>query len=377
MAMPSGTSARVPDDQDRAWLEKLPEIARKLRAGIAKRVLGQESTVEELLTAFIAGGNILVIGVPGLAKTLMISTMADLLDLKFSRIQFTPDLMPSDITGTSILTKNETSGAREFRFRPGPVFSHLLLADEINRTPPKTQAALLEAMEEKQVTALGETHARPDPFFVLATQNPLDQEGTYPLPVTQLDRFTFQIDLDYPDSDTEFDLIALTTARDEAEISPVLTHEEVLGLLRVTTCIEMPSNLLVKATQVVRATRPGEEGVTPTAMEMLSWGAGPRAIQAIVSTARASAAIAGRDVVTIEDVEKVIAPALRHRIGLNYYAEAERMNPDRLIRRIRSELGESLPEDDSEIDDQPGGFRKLVDRFSDTTPGFRTRPGGA
>lgn len=377
MAVPTRSAARVPDDKDREWLAKLPEIAKRFREGIGKRVLGQVDTVEELLTAFIAGGNVLVIGVPGLAKTLMISTMAELLDLQFSRIQFTPDLMPSDITGTSILSENETTGAREFQFRPGPVFSHLLLADEINRTPPKTQAALLEAMEEKQVTALGDTYSLPHPFFVLATQNPLDQEGTYPLPVTQLDRFTFQIDLDYPDVDTEFDVIALTTARDEEELTPLISRDDVLGLLRVGDCIEMPSKLLDKATRLVRATRPGEEGAAATAEELLSWGAGPRGIQAIVSTARAAAAIAGRDVVIAEDLERVIGPSLRHRIQLNYYAESERLNPDSLISRIRREIGEPIPEERSEELAQPGGFRRFIDSFSDTTPGFRGKPTGA
>ena len=357
--------------EDRDLLRRMPEIAGRLRAGLAERVLGQEETIEELLTCFIAGGHALVVGVPGLAKTLLIRSLAELLDLDFSRIQFTPDLMPSDITGTSILIQNETTQTREFKFRPGPLFTNLLLADEINRTPPKTQSSLLEAMEEGQVTTMGKSYPLEPPFFVLATQNPIEQEGTYPLPVTQLDRFLFQIIVDYPDPNTEFEVVAMTTAHAEEPLQPLLSREEVLQLLALPKKVEIPQGISDRAVNLARATRPDEDGVPETTKELLSWGAGPRGVQAILGAARARAVLAGRDRVDSSDYEAVVVPALRHRVLLSYHAEAEMIQPDRVLRRIRREIGDSTQAIDEPPDAKPGFLSRLLTRAGDTTPRFR------
>ena len=319
---------------ERELLRRMPEIAQELRTGLAERVLGQDETIGQLLTCFIAGGHTLVVGVPGLAKTLLIRSLAELLDLDFSRIQFTPDLMPSDITGTSILIQDETTQTRQFRFRPGPLFTNLLLADEINRTPPKTQSALLEAMEEGQVTTMGKSRKLDPPFFVLATQNPIEQEGTYTLPVTQLDRFLYQIEIDYPDHDTEFQVVAMTTARGEEPLKSILTRDQVHSMLALPMKVEIPQTIQDRAVRLARATRPDEPGAPATTKEMLSWGAGPRGVQAILSAARATAVLAGRDRVEPADYELVVGPALRHRVILSYHAEAEQIPPDRVLRRI-------------------------------------------
>jgi len=359
--------------EERALLSRIPERMDRLREALSKRVIGQERTVRELLLSFVAGGHALVVGVPGLAKTLLIRSLAELLDLSFARIQFTPDLMPSDITGTSMLIENETTRQREFRFRPGPLFTNLLLADEINRTPPKTQAALLEAMEEGQVTTMGEGHRIAPPFYVLATQNPLEQEGTYPLPVTQLDRFLFQILIDYPDAETEFDVIARTTALAETPLSPVLAREELMGLLALPRKVEVPEGIAQRAVNLGRATRPAERDAPSATRELLSWGAGPRGVQAILAAARAAAVLAGRDRVELSDYEEVVTPALRHRILLGYHAEAERITPDAALRKIREEIGDWRGAAESAEPEAPPFWQRWLRSAIDTTPPFRSR----
>lgn len=372
-------------DQDRALLAQVPDRIGRLRAEIGQRILGQERTIEQLLTAFLAGGHVLVIGVPGLAKTLMIRTLADLFDAEFARIQFTPDLMPSDISGTSILVKDEATGARQFQFREGPIFTNLLLADEINRTPPKTQAALLEAMEEFQVTVGGHAYLMAKPFFVLATQNPIEQEGTYPLPVTQLDRFLFQIDVDYPDAETEFEVIASTTSVEESDLQPVMTRDEVLQLLEIPKKVVLPNDIVDRAVRLVRATRPpefasgnadplpGDAPRSKAAAEWLSWGGGPRAVQSILLAARANAVLAGRDTVTVSDFEAVVYPALRHRVLLNYHAEAEKIRPDDVIRMIREEIGDLKPEEEGVSKRAPGRFARILRAIGDPSPRLKRR----
>lgn len=327
--------------EERDLVARMPERMQSLRAKLGERIVGQEKTIEQLLVCFLSGGHGLIIGVPGLAKTLMIRSLSELFALDFARIQFTPDLMPSDITGTTLLVQNETSGQREFRFRKGPVFTNLLLADEINRTPPKTQSALLEAMEEDQVTVGGTHYPVGHPFFVLATQNPIEQEGTYPLPITQLDRFQFQINIDYPDEATEFDVVAATTAHDETSFSPILSHDEVLELLTLPKKLPIPDALLQRATRLVRSTRLDEGDACDATREWISWGAGPRAVQAILNTARARAVMSGRLNVTDEDYEAVVLPALRHRVLLNYHAEAENVTPDDVLTLIRHQINDA------------------------------------
>jgi len=365
------TKPITPEERD--LLRRMPEIAERLRCGLGERVLGQEQTVEQLLTCFVAGGHALVVGVPGLAKTLLVRSLSELLDLDFARIQFTPDLMPSDISGTSILVQDEATQSREFRFRAGPLFTNLLLADEINRTPPKTQAALLEAMEEGQVTTMGRSHRLPPPFFVLATQNPIEQEGTYPLPVTQLDRFLFQILIDYPETETEFEVVAMTTARAEEPLAPLLSRAEVTALLALPGKVEIPEALTDRAVRLARATRPEEGSAPESAREYLSWGAGPRGVQAILGAARATAVLAGRDRVEPADYEAVVTPALRHRVLLSYHAEAEGIAADRVLRRVRKEIGDWSGETEEATPRGPGLVRRWLTKASETTPPFRPR----
>ena len=366
----------VPTDGARL-VSELPARVEQLRAGLATRIVGQEETIRQLLIAFFSGGHVLVTGVPGLAKTLMVSTLAELFDLGFSRIQFTPDLMPSDITGTTIIVRDESTGQRDFKFRGGPIFTNMLLADEINRTPPKTQAALLEAMEEYQVTVGGHGYPVDRPFFVLATQNPIEQEGTYPLPITQLDRFLFQINMDYPDAETEFEVVATTTAQDPEPIEPVLTRDQVITLLGVARTVRIPTSILERATALVRATRTGDEpvaldghsgGATDTANEFLSWGAGPRAIQSVLTAARAAAVLSGRTEVTDSDYEEVLLPSLRHRILLSYHAEAEKIEPDDVLRRLRLEIGDGGAPVEVAPPREEGRFARLLRVIGDPSP---------
>ncbi|HUF51180.1 MAG TPA: MoxR family ATPase [Longimicrobiales bacterium] len=317
------TVARDADDQDIVMLDRLCEARRLLESEIGRRVVGQKVIVEGLLTALLADGHALLVGVPGLAKTLLISTLADALDLKFSRIQFTPDLMPSDITGTEVLEEDRSTGRRMFRFVRGPVFANVVLADEINRTPPKTQAALLQAMQERAVTAAGETMQLDRPFFVLATQNPIEQEGTYPLPEAQLDRFMLELRIDYPTRAEEEQVAMQTTGAAEPTVRPVLGAEELLQLQRLVRRVPAPPSLVSYAVGLVRSTRPEDEAAPESTRRYVSWGAGPRASQYLVLGAKARAALAGRGMPDLEDVRAVAPSVLRHRVVPSFQAEAD------------------------------------------------------
>ncbi len=302
----------------------------RLRAEIGKRVVGQDAVVDEILMALVAGGHALLVGVPGLAKTLMIKSLADAMQLEFRRIQFTPDLVPSDITGTEILEESG-GGQRAFRFVRGPVFANIVLADEINRAPPRTQAALLEAMQEHSVTAAGQTMRLPEPFFVLATQNPIEQEGTYPLPEAQLDRFLFDIRVGYPTEVDEVAILRATTGAKGAPIEAVFTAEDALALQQAVRALPCSELLLQYAARVVRATRP-QEGTGPQIVQQyVRWGAGPRAGQALILGAKASALLAGRAAVSPADIQRVAMPVLRHRILPNFAAEADGVSSEPII----------------------------------------------
>ncbi len=305
-----------------------------LRAQVALRVVGQTEVVEEVLLCLLAGGHGLLEGPPGLAKTLLVRTLAQGMDLEFRRIQFTPDLMPGDVTGTEVIEEDRTTGRRAFRFLPGPVFTQILLADEINRAPPKTQAALLEAMQEGHVTAAGETRPLPAPFFVLATQNPIEQEGTYPLPEAQLDRFLLKIRVPYPEPGEEREILAATTGGPGGAIQPVLDAPRIATLREAVRTIPASEEILDYAVRLVRGTRPGEEGEVAEITQWLRWGAGPRAGQAMILAGKARALLRGRFHVTPEDVQAVTPAVLRHRIHPGFRAEAEGMGEEALIRRL-------------------------------------------
>jgi MoxR-like ATPase len=311
------------DERDIELLDRLAEVRQTLEAEIGRRVIGQRSIVEGLLIALLADGHALLVGVPGLAKTLLISTLADALDLKFSRIQFTPDLMPSDITGTEVLEEDRSTGKRLFRFMRGPIFANVVLADEINRTPPKTQAALLQAMQERAVTAAGETMRLDRPFFVLATQNPIEQEGTYPLPEAQLDRFMLELRIGYPTRAEEEQVAMQTTGASEPQVKPVLGGEELVALQRLVRRVPAPPSLVSYAVGLVRATRPDDEAAPDLTRKYVSWGAGPRASQNLVLGAKARAALSGRGVPDLEDVRAVAPWVLRHRVVASFQAEAD------------------------------------------------------
>ena len=327
----SGIASRAPAGASGAEREALLEAAMRLRAEVARRVVGQERVLEEILMAMLVGGHALLVGVPGLAKTLMIRSIAEAMRLEFRRIQFTPDLVPSDITGTEIMEEDSSTGHRSFRFVRGPVFANIVLADEINRTPPRTQAALLEAMQEHAVTAAGETMPLPEPFFVLATQNPIEQEGTYPLPEAQLDRFLFDIRIGYPAEDEEVAILRATTGAHEVRLAPVLDGEQTLALQRLTREIPAAEPALRYAASLARATRPDAPGATEVVKRFVRWGAGPRAGQALILGAKAHALLSGRFAVAPEDIRRVAAPVLRHRVLPNFAAEAEGMTAERVI----------------------------------------------
>jgi MoxR-like ATPase len=317
------TAAREAEDGDVELLERLEEVRRSLETEIGRRVVGQQSIVEGLLIALLADGHALLVGVPGLAKTLLISTLADALDLQFSRIQFTPDLMPSDITGTEVLEEDRSTGRRLFRFVRGPIFANVVLADEINRTPPKTQAALLQAMQERAVTAAGETMQLDRPFFVLATQNPIEQEGTYPLPEAQLDRFMMELRIGYPTREEEERVAMQTTGSAEPVVRPVLGADELVALQRLVRRVPAPPSLVSYAVRLVRSTRPDDEAAPEVTRRYVSWGAGPRASQYLVLGAKARAALAGRGMPDLEDVRAVAPSVLRHRVVPSFQAEAD------------------------------------------------------
>ncbi len=310
-----------------------------LRREVARVIVGQEQAIEELLLTFLAGGHSLLEGVPGLAKTLMIRTLADAVDLTFRRIQFTPDLMPTDIVGTEILEEEHATGRRFFKFVHGPVFANIVLADEINRTPPKTQAALLEAMQEYAVTYGGTTYPLERPFFVLATQNPIEQTGTYPLPEAQLDRFLLYIRIGYPGDAEELEILRRTTGRAQPEAHAVLSGREVLQAQAVTRDVRISDDLLDYVTRLVRASRP-EHTAIPFVKEWTRWGAGPRAGQALILTAKARALLRNRLAVTLEDLRAVAAPVLRHRVLVNFRAEAEGIGADEVTRRMLADVPE-------------------------------------
>ena len=315
-------------------VEELHSGYKKLSAEIGKVIIGQDDIVKQIFISMICRGHALLVGVPGLAKTLLIHTIADVMDLDFSRIQFTPDLMPSDITGTEIIEEDATTGRRQFKFVKGPVFANVVLADEINRTPPKTQAALLEAMQEHRVTAAGHTFSLPEPFFVLATQNPIEQEGTYPLPEAQLDRFMFNTWVDYPTYEEELSVVKATTADAVAEVNPVISGEEILFFQQLIRRMPIADNVLEYAVGLAGKTRPGRERATDTVNAYLSWGAGPRASQYLVVGAKVNAALNGKFSPDIEDVKAVATPILRHRIVRNYKAEAEGHTVESIIQGL-------------------------------------------
>ena len=324
---------------------------------LQKIIIGQDEVIEQLFAAIFTRGHCLLEGVPGLAKTLMVSTLADCLELDFTRIQFTPDLMPSDITGTEVLQEDRSTGARELRYVRGPVFTNVLLADEINRTPPKTQAALLEAMQERQVSAGGQRHPLPDPFFVLATQNPIEQEGTYPLPEAQLDRFMFNINIGYPTEQEEMEIVKLTTAVFDEKVDPVLSGEEISKLQEIVRRVPASDHVIRYAMAIVRSTRVRGSGTIPQFIkDWVQWGAGPRATQYLIIGGKARAILKGRYYVTIEDIQAVAAPVLRHRIITNFSAEAEGVTTE----KITEKLLEVIPTKESELE-QAGGVPPVTE----------------
>jgi len=311
-------------------VERLKSARERIITELRKVIIGQDEVVDQLLTALFANGHVLLVGVPGLAKTLLISSLARVLDLEFKRIQFTPDLMPSDITGTDIIEQDESTGRRSVRFIRGPVFANVVLADEINRTPPKTQAALLQAMQEKEVTAGGQTYPLQLPFFVLATQNPIELEGTYPLPEAQLDRFMYNVRVDYPKREEEERIVAATTSAYEAKIDRVLSAQDILDLQMLVRRVPVAEHVVRYAVRLARATR-GREDAPDFVRQWVSWGAGPRASQFLVLGAKTRAVLMGRYAPGIEDVKAVAPAVLRHRIVSNFTAEAEGIKPERII----------------------------------------------
>lgn len=343
-ALSTATRPPLTEADDLALVGELSRAVREAKTAIGRRIIGQEQVIEHLFIALFAGGHALFVGVPGLAKTLLIQTLSEVLDLSFNRIQFTPDLMPSDVTGTDILEQS-SDGRRTFRFVKGPIFTNLLLADEINRTPPKTQAALLQAMQEHQVTASGQTHRMPEPFHVFATQNPIEQEGTYPLPEAQMDRFMFMLDVTYPNADEEVQIVRATTGAKGGSLEKVLTPERILELQALVRRVPAPENVARHAVSLVRATRPESAGehlsgkVKDRIAEFVSFGAGPRASQYLVLGAKARAALHGRPSATVEDVRALAVPVLAHRVVTNFHAEAVGVRSADLVREVLGAVG--------------------------------------
>ena len=323
------------NETDLRLLEKLASAKEQFFEEIGKTIIGQKNVLDHILIALLCKGHTLIVGVPGLAKTLMIKSMAQLLDLNFSRIQYTPDLMPSDITGTEVIEQNRSTGKRTFKFFKGPIFGNIILADEINRTPPKTQSALLEAMQEHNVTAAGKTHDLEEPFFVLATQNPIEQEGTYPLPEAQLDRFMFNILIDYPDRNEEISIVESTTAASDVKLKKVITRKNIIAFQNLVLRVPISNNVLEFAVDLVSSTRPGAKA-KKFINEWIEWGAGPRATQCLILGAKARAILDGRPTADIEDVKAMALPVLRHRVLPNFSAEAEGMKIDEIILKLLS-----------------------------------------
>lgn len=322
-------------------LREFSQHQQTMRQELQKVIVGQHDVVEQLLAAIFTRGHCLLEGVPGLAKTLMVSTLAKILDVDFKRVQFTPDLMPSDITGTNVLDEDD-QGRREFRFLQGPIFTNVLLADEINRTPPKTQAALLQAMQEREVTVGSHTYQLPDPFFTIATQNPVEQEGTYPLPEAQLDRFMFNIKVDYPTADEEEQILTNATRGELPQPNKVLSGRAILNVQKLVQSVAVSPYVVKYAATLVRATRPGQAGTPDYINELVDWGAGPRAGQFLINGGKAIAAMNGRFSVDIEDLKKMAIPVLRHRVSANFQAQAEGMSTDAIIERLLADV--PLPE---------------------------------
>ena len=346
--MLTASPAAVPQMTPEETVRRIAQAREMLLNEVHKVIIGQDEMLEQMLICIFARGHCLTIGVPGLAKTLTVSTLAQALHMKFTRIQFTPDLMPSDITGTEIIDQDPATGKREFRFVRGPIFSNIVLADEINRTPPKTQAALLQAMQEYEVTSAGKTYKLELPFFVMATQNPIEQEGTYPLPEAQLDRFMLSINIGYPTRAEEREIVMATTQSAKKEIQPVLQARDVLWIQQLVRQVPAAQHMVDYAVDLVRATRPKEPPSPDFVKNWLAWGAGPRAAQNIVLSAKARAILHGRFAVTAEDVRKVVYPVLRHRIFTNFNADAEGVDVDQVIEKILVTIpeptyGESVP----------------------------------
>ena len=318
-------------------LQEFSQHQQVMRTELQKIIVGQDEVIEQLLAAIFTRGHCLLEGVPGLAKTLMVSTLARILDIRFKRIQFTPDLMPSDITGTNVLEEDDAR-RRNFRFVEGPIFTNILLADEINRTPPKTQAALLQAMQEREVTVGQTTYTLPDPFFTIATQNPIEQEGTYPLPEAQLDRFMFNIKVGYPTSDEEERILAQTTRHDKPEVRKILSSKAIVNLQKLVFSVAVSEYIVKYVARLVRATRPRDATAPSYVKELVDWGAGPRAGQFLIQGGKALAAMSGRFSVSIEDVRKIAIPVLRHRISTNFQAQAEGMTNEDIIERLLKEV---------------------------------------
>ncbi|MGI9458323.1 MAG: AAA family ATPase [Aeoliella sp.] len=344
----------MPKHNNTSAVDQLNAAADRIRKQLSQVIVGQHEVIDQLLITLFCRGHCLLEGVPGLAKTLLISTLARSLNLTFSRIQFTPDLMPADITGTDIIEENKSTGQREIRFLPGPIFSHVILADEINRTPPKTQAALLEAMQERQVTVGRVGHQISDPFFVLATQNPIEQEGTYPLPEAQQDRFMLKVIVQYPPIEDEIEIARRTTSVEQPEVEPVLTPEEILEMQHLVRLVPVSDHLIKYAVALVRATRVGEPEADPFVQENLSWGAGPRTVQYLLMGAKARSLLEGRSHVALEDIHALASPVLRHRLLVNYTAESEGTTSDDVVQR----LIDTLPAREDELSNDPR-FRKV------------------
>ena len=318
-------------------LQEFRQHRQIMQQELQKVIIGQDEVIEQIFAAIFTRGHCLLVGVPGLAKTLMVSTLAQILDLGFKRIQFTPDLMPSDITGTNVLDEDE-HGRRSFRFVEGPVFTNILLADEINRTPPKTQAALLQAMQEREVSVGQTTYQLPEPFFTIATQNPIEQEGTYPLPEAQLDRFMFNIKVDYPSLEEEQQILATTTKHEQPELTKILSARAIMNLQKLVGSVAVSEYILTYVASLVRATRPKDTSAPQFVREWVDWGAGPRAGQFLIHGGKALAAMDGRFSVAVEDIQKVAIPVLRHRVSTNFQAQAESMTAEDVIERLLEEI---------------------------------------
>ena len=321
------------EQKDIALLDKLGEMKTQFLEQIGKSVIGQQDVLNHILIALLCKGHTLIVGVPGLAKTLIIKSMAELLDMNFKRIQFTPDLMPSDITGTEVIDDDKSSGKRSFRFFKGPIFGNIILADEINRTPPKTQSALLEAMQEQKVTAAGKSYQLDSPFFVLATQNPIEQEGTYPLPEAQLDRFMFNLLIDYPNREDEISIIKQTTATNSSEPKKIIAKKDILAFQDLVLRVPIADNVVEYAVDLVASTRPGKKS-KKFVNDLIEWGAGPRATQSLILGAKAHAILNGNPSVNIEDVKKMVYPVLRHRVIPSYSAEADNITIDEILSKL-------------------------------------------